>query len=47
MGGRGSSSSVKRKGRGGQGSTKGEAGNPRGEEQPSLPRPPQSSTRNK
>jgi hypothetical protein len=39
MGGRGSSS-VKRKGRGSQGNTRGEAGSPFGTEQPTLPKPP-------
>jgi hypothetical protein len=42
MGGRGSASGVKKR-RGGKnkGTTKGEKGNPRGDEQPTLPRPPQ------
>jgi hypothetical protein len=38
MGGRGSSSGVKKKGRGSQGKTRGEAGSPRGDEQPNLPK---------
>jgi hypothetical protein len=43
MGGRGSTSSGVKKRRGGKnkGTTKGEKGNPRGDEQPSLLRPPQ------
>jgi hypothetical protein len=40
MGGRGSSGVAKRKGRGSQGKTKGEAGSPRGDESPNQPKLP-------